>query len=146
MILNVIGIVMISPSPRATVCQAGDNLEVRCNSTDSALQWRLTLIGMSDPIREISISSTTIAIQRAVIISSRITVLRTSERGAVPLISTLVISSVNESLNGTLNITCMELGVSRSISATTTVYIHTGSIQGESRDDHILRALPCKHT
>ena len=136
-ILNVIGTVMISPSPRATVCQAGDNLEVRCNSTDSALiQWRLTLIGMSDPIREISISSTTIAIQRAVVNSSRITVLRLSERGAVPLISTLVISSVNESLNGTLNITCMELEVSRSIAATTTVYIHTGSIQGEPRNDH----------
>ena len=121
---------MISPSPRATVCQAGDNLEVRCNSTDSTLKWRLTLIGMSDPIQEISISSTTIAIHRAVINSSRVTVLRTSDRGAVPLISTLVISSVNESLNGTLNIICMELEVS-SMAVTTTVYI-AESFEGES--------------
>ena len=127
---------MISPSPRATVCQAGDNLEVRCNSTDSALQWGLTLLGMIDPI-DISISSTvtTIAIPRAMINSSRVTVLRMSERGVVPLISTLVISSVSEGLNGTLNITCTELGVSRSMAATTytTVYI-AGSVQGESRE------------
>ena len=129
-----IGAVTVSPSPKAAVCQAGDRLEVKCNSTESAIQWSLTLMGMNDLV-EISISSTTIAIPRATINSSRITVLRTSERGTVPLISTLVISSVSESesLNGTLNITCMELGISDSMAATTTVYI-AGSIQGESHD------------
>ena len=127
-----IGAVMVSPSPKAAVCQAGDRLEVKCNSTESAIQWRLTLMGMNDLV-EISISSTTIAIPRATINSSRITVLKNSERGTVPLISTLVISSVSESLNGTLNITCMELGISNSIAATTTVYI-AGSIQGKSHD------------
>ena len=118
----------ISPSPRAGVCRVGDRLEVTCNSTDSALQWRLTLLGMANPI-ERSISSTTIAIPRAMINSSRVTVSRTSQRGAVPLISILEISSVSETLNGTLNITCMELGTS--MAATITVYI-AGNVQGES--------------
>ena len=73
---------MLFPSPKAAVCQAGDRLEVKCNSTESTLQWRLTLMGMIDPV-EISISSTTIAIPRMTINSSRITVSRTSERGAL---------------------------------------------------------------
>ena len=110
------------------MCRVGDRLQVTYNSTDSALQWRLTLLGMANPI-ERSISSTTVAIPRAMINSSRVTVSRTSERGAVPLISTLEIRSVSESLNGTLNITCMEFETS--MAATTAVYI-AGSIQGES--------------
>ena len=125
----------ISPSPRAAVCHVGDRLKVTCNSTDSALLWRLTLLGMANPI-EIAISSTTIVIPRAMINSSRVTVSRTSERGAVPLISILEISSVSETLNGTLNITCMEFETS--MAAITTVYI-AESIQSESYNYVIYR-------
>ena len=119
---------IVSPSPRAGVCRVGDGLEVTCNSTDIALLWRLTLLGMANPI-ERSISSTTVAIHRAMINSSRVTVSRTSQKGAVPLISILEISIISDSLNGTLNITCMDFEMS--MAATTTVYI-AGSIQGES--------------
>ena len=123
-----IGAVTISPSPRAAACHVGNRLQLMCNSTDIALLWRLTLLGMAYPT-EISISSTTVAIPRVMINSSRVTVSRTSERGAVPLISILEIRSVSDSLNGTLNVTCMEFGTS--MVATITVYI-AGSIQGKS--------------
>ena len=115
-----IGAVIMSPSPRAYVCNAGDILELTCNTAESALQWQLTVEGMSDPIY-ISISSTTVGIPRRMINISRITATRTSGRGETPLISILEINPVNEGLNGTLNITCMSLGPSTSM-ATTTVY------------------------
>ena len=80
-------------------------------------------MGMIDPIQDIllSISSTTIAVQRANINNSMVAVSRISERGAVPLISTLVINSISDVLNDTLNITCMEFGAN--FVATTVVYI-----------------------
>ena len=115
-----VGAVMLSPSPRALVCNAGDSLEVTCNTTESTLQWRLTLMGMRDPIETISISSTTVYIPRVMINTSRVSITRTSGRGEAPLISTLEISSVNEDLNGTLNVTCMEIGTLAQ--ATTTIY------------------------
>ena len=116
---------MLSPSPRAYVCNAGDSLKVTCSSTESILQWTLTLVGMSDPIETISISSTTVYMPRGMINTSHVTVTRTSGRGEAPLISTLAISTTSEGLNGTLNITCMEINVDTLVSqmATTTVYI-----------------------
>ena len=98
------------------------DLEVTCYATRSILQWRLTLMGMMNPILELSISSTTIAVFRAMINSSRVIVFRTSERGTTPLISILELSSINESLNGTLNITCVELGTPE-FTATTALYV-----------------------
>jgi hypothetical protein len=112
-ILELIGAVILSLSPRAYVCNSGDRLEVTCNTvtTESALQWSLSLKEMSDPI-DLSISSTSVAIPRAMINISRITIARISGRGETPLISTLEISPVTEGLNGTLNITCRLLGPS----------------------------------
>ena len=84
-----------------------------------------------DPI-SILISSTTVADTerlRTMINSSRATISRISERDETPLISRLVINPINVFLNGTLNITCMELGTS-SMAATTTLYI-TRNTQGE---------------
>ena len=118
-----VGAVMLSPSPRALVCHTGDSLVVTCSVTESSLMsWRLTLMGMDDHVHEISISSTTIALQRAVINSSRVSTLRISERGATPLISTLEINPVNKALNGTVTITCIELGTLAPVE-TITVYI-----------------------
>ena len=78
----------------------------------------------NDPILDIPISSTTQIIPRIMINTSLVIVMRTSERGETPLISTLEISAVNEHLNGTLNVTCMELNFGTlSPMATTTVYI-----------------------
>ena len=53
--------------------------------------------------------------------STLFTFLRTSELGSTPLISTLKIGSVSQSLNGT-KIVCTEVGAS-AMKANTTVYI-----------------------
>ena len=116
-----VGAVILSPSPRAYVCNAGDRLELICNISESALQWRLTLKGMSDPT-DIFISSTTVVARRGMINTSRITVTRTSKENETPLISMLEINPATKDINGTLNITCMSLGPSTTM-ATTTVHI-----------------------
>ena len=41
------GAVILSASPRAYVCNAGDRLELTCNTIESALQWRPTSKGLS---------------------------------------------------------------------------------------------------
>ena len=137
-IIFVIGAVILSPSPRAFVCNAGDSLEVICNTTGHSQQWRLTLKGMMDPIGIISISSTTVADKRVMINSSRATISRVSERDEAPLISRLEIRSVNVFLNGTLNITCMELGTS-GMAATTTLYIARNIHGGLKYKIHMIR-------
>ena len=116
-----LGAVILSPSPRAYVCNAGDRLELTCNTSESALQWSLSLKGMSDPT-DISITSTTVGTRRRMINTSRITATRISEENETPLISMLEIRPVIEGLNGTLNITCRLLKPSTSV-ATTTVHI-----------------------
>ena len=118
---------MLSPSPRAYVCNIGDRLKVMCNTSETTLQWRLSLMGESDPI-DIPVSSTIQHIPRKMINTSRVTATRTSERGETPLISTLEISPVNEHLNGTLNITCVELNFGTlAPMATTTIHISGGA-------------------
>ena len=79
-------------------------------------------MGMVDPVHKISVSSTTIAVQRAVINSSGVSISRTSKIGARPLTSTLEITPVNKALNGTVTITCIKLGT-LAPEETTTVYI-----------------------
>ena len=79
-------------------------------------------MGMADPVHEMSVSLTTIVIQRAMINSSRVSNSRVYESGATLLISTLEISPVNKALNGTVTITCMELDTLAPVE-TTTVYI-----------------------
>ena len=121
---------MLSPSPRAYVCNIGDGLKVICNTTETTLQWRLTLMGESDPI-DIPVSSTIQHIPRRMINTSLVTVTRTSERGETPLISTLEISPVNEHLNGTLNITCVELNFDTLAPMTTTTVYITGNLNSQ---------------
>ena len=80
-------------------------------------------MGENEPI-DILVSSTTQIIPRRRINISRVTITRTSERGGTPLISTLEINPVNEHLNGTLNVTCMELNLGTlAPMVTATVYI-----------------------
>ena len=114
-------VVMISPSPRATVCRVGDHLEVTCSVDNSVLSWEFVLGGTNDRI-ERSVTSTQ-QIQEVVNMHSTVFLFsRMSELGALPLESTLEIKSVGQSLNGS-TITCLE---SPSTMATTTVYINDG--------------------
>ena len=118
---QLIGAVMLSPSPRAYVCNAGDILELTCNTTESTQEWSLSLKEMSNTIYQ-SISSTTVGTRTGMINTSQFSITRISGRNETPLISMLTISSVNEGLNGSLNITCRLLRPSTSM-ATTTVHI-----------------------
>ena len=114
------------PSPRAAVCNAGDELEVMCKTTGRYLVWNVTFITGNHQIERI-LSSTIRNPERVPVNSTVFTFSRTSELGSIGLISKLVISSVSQSLNET-NITCMEVGPSAT-KAATTVYI-IGNISG----------------
>ena len=109
---------MISPSPRATVCCVGDQLEVVCNATESVVDWNIAFVGTNDRIDSTVTSTTRVQDVR----TSHSTVFifsRTSELNTLPLTSTLEIGSVTTSLNGS-TISCMD---SSSVAMTTTIYI-----------------------
>ena len=50
--------------------------------------------------------------------------MRTSDQGSLPLISTMIINSVNGYLNGTV-VNCDDVGTSESMTASTTIIIDT---------------------
>ena len=109
---------MISLSPRAVVCRVGDHLEMTCSVNNTILSWEFVLRGTNDRI-ERSVTSTQ-QIQEVVNMHSTVFIFsRTSELGSLPLESTLEISSVGQSLNGS-TVTCLE---SPSTMAATTVHI-----------------------
>ena len=117
----------ISPFPRATVCRVGDQLEVTCRGTvnESVLDWEFVSTEANDRID--STVSSTQQVQELVPSHSTVFIFsRASERGTLPLVSTLVIGSVGLPLNGS-TITCMG---SPSAVATTTVHI-VGENDGE---------------
>ena len=111
------------------MCRVGDTLEVTCSTiTDRFLRWKLTLNGTTDRITR-TLSSTILNPEVVVINSTVFIFTRKSELGSIPLMSTLVIRSVSQSLNGT-KIACMEVGASATME-TTTVHI-IGNRQGGS--------------
>ena len=114
---------MISPSPRAAVCHVGDRLEITCNATGTIVTWNLAVIGATNSISR-TLSTTTVNQATLSINSTTLIFSRISDLGALPLISTLVITALSQSLNGTM-ITCMELGTASM--ATTSVYIYGDS-------------------
>ena len=118
---------MISPSPRAAVCRVGDSLAVMCNTNESVVDWNIAFAGTNDRIDSIVTSTTQVQDIRTS--NSNVFIFsRTSERGALPLISTLDISSVTSSLNGS-TISCMDSS-SVAMEVTTTVYIISDSDGG----------------
>ena len=118
---------MISPSPRAAVCRVGDSLAVMCNTNESVVDWNIAFAGTNDRINSIVTSTTQVQDIRTS--NSNVFIFsRTSERGTLPLISTLDISSVTSSLNGS-TISCMDSS-SVAMEVTTTVYIISDSDGG----------------
>ena len=84
--MNCIGIVTISPFPRASVCHVGDHLEVMCSSTnETILDWEFVSTETHNIVR--SVTSTQ---QVQEIVPSHSTVFifsKISELGALPLVS-----------------------------------------------------------
>lgn len=135
-----IGAVTISPSPRAAVCRVGDRLEITCNATGRAVTWNLAVIGATNSISR-TLSTTTLNQAIVPINSTTLIFSRVSELGALPLISTLVITALSQGLNGT-SITCMELGTASM--ATTSIYIYGGS-NGKPSKCLLISLLPLNH-
>ena len=89
----------LSPQGIAHVCKAGQ-LELTCTITmNQVLDWNITVPGNATNIRRfVSTSSVSTEIQ---INSTRFIFSRTSDLDADPLVSTLLISSLGDGLNGT---------------------------------------------
>ena len=123
------GVVEISPLGVAPVCQAGDQLELSCNTSNMIHGWRFTAISESGPAvnytRSVSsvgssgVNAQPITINRTIII----TFSRLSAQNELPLISRMMINSVSEGLSG-VQVEC----VAAPEVATTTIQIIGGRL------------------
>ena len=113
--------VTLSPTSVAPVCRVGDPLELTCISSGSFLRWVFIVsneqgipqeYGRSVNSQDGSQQMSTIELN-----STTFTYMRTSDQRMVPLISTLVIDSVNRYLNGT-EVYCLDLATSTNTSTT----------------------------
>ena len=107
----------------ARVCQAGDEFELTCSTNETYLKWSFMARNRLGRFQEYGprfIYSEDASQQTAdIAVNSTIfTITRTSAQNSSPLISTLVINSVNRSLNGTV-MKCED--VETTMPATTTI-------------------------
>ena len=106
------GMVTLSPTSVAIVCNVRDPLELTCNSTGSFIRW-LMIVGNGEGILQ-EYSRTIISqegsqqVSMIELNSTTFTFMRTSSQGLLPLVSTLVIDSVSRYLNGT-EVNCLDL-------------------------------------
>ena len=121
------GLVEISPSVVAPVCQVGDPLELTCTTATGIFhRWEFTVFlenvtHTTAPITSIGISGIPPPLT---ISTSTITFSRLSQSGPniLPLISRAVVSPVSSGLNGTV-VNCFEGSSSTDSVATTTIRI-----------------------
>ena len=136
------GQLTLSPMSVAPVCRVGDPLQLTCTASVEFLRWNILrgdeqgtlvdiinsrIINSRDPIQT---SGTSLPIN-----SATITYSRTSAQGALPLVSTLSIDSVNIDLNGTV-IQCSDVSNPMSLASTTVIIIDTS--QSELPSNHIM--------
>ena len=105
------GLVEISPSVVALVCQAGDQLELTCTTSGLSHSWQLISNlggGAAIPLTRVSsIGSTGVEADPVVINSVKFTFSRISSPGSLPLMSRMTVSGVSQSLNGS-QVRCVE--------------------------------------
>ena len=114
----------IFPSGVAPVCQVEDQLELRYTSSSTIHRWEFTVLpeNISHTTTPVSSGGTSGVPQPLTFSGSMITFLRLSGQGSSPLVSRIVVSSVNRGLNGTV-MNCFE-GIS-SIDSVATTTIRT---------------------
>ena len=119
---------MLTPPSKLTSVCSKDRLTLTCSTTETFLRWNITLAvngiqgDVSTFIRTVASNSVTSLVSPVSTSSVMIDLHRSSAKDELPLVSTLTISSVSTTFNGTL-LTCMELTVSAESSATTRVQI-----------------------
>ena len=120
------GVVEISPSPVAAVCQEGDQLELTCTSSQTVHRWEFTVFpeNVSYTATPVTSAGTSGVSQTLIFSGSVITFSRLSDQNVLPLVSrtSTVVSPVSNGLNRTV-VNCFE-GISSIDSvATTTIRI-----------------------
>ena len=91
------GLVEISPSPVAPVCQVGDQLELRCSSTGIIHRWEITVMMPQTMTSIINVLSSTGSGQSPVVrlYNSTFTAPRLSDPDSLPLMSRMTINPVS---------------------------------------------------
>ena len=116
-----IGVVEISPSGVAPVCQVGDQLELTCSVTGAFLRWQFTVILEDGTARtfmpDVTAGGSSGVPSPRMANSTSFTFSRLSTQ---PLTSRMTINPVSEGLNG-VQVNCVDVETSES--ATTTIRI-----------------------
>ena len=123
--ISFIGVVEISPSEVAAVCQAEDQLELRCSSTGMFHRWEITVMmpqTMTTRINVLTSIGPSGIPSVAMISNSTFTTSRLSDPDSLPLISQMVITPVYNDLDGTV-VDCFEGSLSTESAATTAIRI-----------------------
>ena len=104
----------------------GEQLKMTCTTTGSFLQWNVTLLESEAMInsytRTFSSGDSSSKQPSITINSTMISFVRTSAEGVSPLISTLVISPISRTFNGS-RVECIELPRGTSESSFTVVHV-----------------------
>ena len=112
------GVVEISPSVVAPVCQTGEQLELTCSLTGRFLRWEFTVRlenGALMTLMPAVTSGGTSGVPPSIMINSTtFTFLRLSTQ---PLTSIMTVSAVSEGLNG-VQVNCVDVETSESTSTT----------------------------
>jgi hypothetical protein len=117
------GVIEISPSAVAPVCQAGDELELTCTSSGIIHRWEVTVMMPQTmtyaltPILSIGGMPQLVMINNSTVTASRLT-----GDGSLPLMSRIVVNPVSAALKGTV-VNCFEGSSSTESLATTTIRI-----------------------
>ena len=128
--------VTLLPGSVAQVCQAGDPLELTCITNGTIIRWSFTARNSLGRLTEygpafISAEDEAQQTEDIRVNSTTFTLMRTSARASSPLVSTMVINSVNRELNGTV-VNCEDSWTSTTASTT----IHY--IDRSTYDDYII--------
>jgi hypothetical protein len=128
--------VRLSPSGVAPVCSGGQ-LELTCTTTGNFLRWSFSVFrGNETSATEFirTISSTSEAMAQLVVNSMVFNFSRISAHNSMPVMSSLVISPVSSSLNGTV-MNCMDADTGE-VSSTTFIVGERGALQGMNYSCH----------
>ena len=124
------GTAILSPSGVAPVC-SGHQLELMCTITGDPLQWRFSVIrGDETTATEIrrSVNSIGPVMSNLTVNSTVFNFSRISAHNSMPVMSRLVISPVNNRLNGTV-MNCVDVE-SGDVASTTIIVGERGALQG----------------
>ena len=117
------GVVEISPSAVAPVCQVGGELELTCTSSGTIHRWEVTVMMPQTMTYELTpILSIGGMPQLVMINNSTFTTSKLSGEDSLPLMSRIVVSPVSAALNGTV-VNCFEGSSSIESVATTVIRI-----------------------